>query len=224
MLSGCAELPKVDWSFLNKKTTDLGFRMGDPVFIRILKEEKTLEVWMKPDGHERYALYETYPICTFSGGLGPKVREGDKQSPEGFYAVGRAQLNYNSQYYLAFNTGFPNAYDKAHGYTGSYLMVHGGCKSIGCYAMTDEKIMEIYGLMQAALDNGQAYVPVHIFPFRMTPMRLDDAAHSPWRGFWRNLYDGYTAFEAEGHPPQVSVCGKEYRFNTDDPTCTKIEP
>lgn len=133
---------------------------------------------------ERYALFDSYPICAFSGGPGPKLAEGDGQSPEGFYEVGRRQLNPDSAYHLAFDLGFPNALDRMLGRTGSYLMVHGSCVSIGCYAMTDHGITEIYGLVAAALEAGQPGVPVHVFPFRMTPSAMAAAADSTWAAFW----------------------------------------
>ena len=116
-----------------------------PILARIFKEEAEMEVWKKNRDGE-YALLKTYPICKWSGDLGPKKKVGDRQAPEGFYTITPGQMNPNSNYYLAFNTGFPNAYDRAWGYTGSDLMVHGDCSSRGCYAMTDEQIQEIYAL------------------------------------------------------------------------------
>lgn len=185
--------------------------MGDAVFVRIFKAERVLEVWIR-DG-ARFRLFESYPICAFSGALGPKLKEGDFQSPEGFYEVGRRQLNPNSAYHLAFNLGFPNAYDRAHGRTGSHLMVHGDCASVGCYAMTDAGIDEIYGLVAAALGKGQRSVPVHIFPFRMDGAAMRAHAGGPWDDYWANLKEGHDAFEAEGVPPQVFVCEDRYAFS-----------
>ncbi|MGI9414597.1 MAG: L,D-transpeptidase family protein [Hyphomicrobiales bacterium] len=182
---------------------------GAPVYVRIFKQESELELWAERDG--AYVLVKRYPICTWSGALGPKLREGDLQSPEGFYRVTRGLLNPNSRYHLSFNIGFPNAYDRAHGRTGSFLMVHGNCVSIGCYAMTDPGIEEIYGMVEAALDKGQPAVPVHIFPFRMTEDNLERHRTSEWIGFWRNLKQGYDAFEAEGRPPEITVSGGAYR-------------
>ena len=140
--------------------------MGDPVFVRIFKQEGQLELWLKKNG--RYALYKTFPICKWSGRLGPKLKEADYQSPEGFYSVSAKQLNPHSNYYRAFNVGYPNAFDRQNGRTGGLVMVHGACKSVGCFAMTDRGIEEIYGFVEAALRAGQKEIPVHIFPFRMT--------------------------------------------------------
>jgi murein L,D-transpeptidase YafK len=115
------------------------------ILIRIFKEESELEVW-KEDKTGRFAILRTYPICRWSGDLGPKIKAGDRQAPEGFYTISPGLMNPNSNYYLAINTGFPNAYDRANDRTGSFLMIHGDCASAGCYAMTDEQIAEIYAL------------------------------------------------------------------------------
>ena len=190
-----------------------GLDLGAPAFIRIFKEERLLELWLaRGDG---FALFKAYQICAYSGDLGPKLKEGDRQAPEGFYAVGPAALNPNSSYHLSFNLGFPNAYDRGRGWTGSHLMVHGDCLSIGCYAMTDAAIEEIYLVVEAALEAGQTAVPVHAFPFRMTAARMDEAVDSPWFGFWRNLKTGYDAFEATSRPPAVSVVDGVYAFQAE---------
>ena len=181
------------------------------VFLRIFKEESELEVWAEQG--ERYTLVKTYPVCKWSGELGPKLKEGDRQSPEGFYQVRLGSLNPNSNYHLSFNLGFPNSFDRAHGRTGSYLMVHGRCSSIGCYAMTDQGIEEIYRIVETALKSGQRAVPVHIFPFRMTDANLERYAGSQWIEFWRNLKQGYDAFEADRRPPSVTVTEKSYRIS-----------
>lgn len=182
-----------------------------PIFIRIFKEESELEVWKLKDG--RFQLFKTYPICAWSGTLGPKVQQGDKQAPEGFYTVSRGQLNPNSLYYLAFNIGFPNSYDRANGHTGSALMVHGNCKSAGCYAMTDAYIEEIYILAREALAAGQTHFHVHAYPFRMTTENMQRHRDSPWYPFWAKLKEGYDAFEGTGKPPVIKVCSKEYLVN-----------
>lgn len=184
--------------------------LGAPVFIRIFKEERLLEVWVENGG--RYDLFKTYEICNYSGVLGPKLKEGDRQSPEGFYRVGISALNPNSRFHLSFNLGYPNRFDRAHRRTGSYLMVHGACASIGCYAMRDGNIEEIYLMVEAALTAGQKQVPVHAFPFRMSDTRLAREKDHRWYGFWQNLKTGYDLFERTGHPPAVRVEGQHYRF------------
>ena len=193
-----------------------GFRFGAPAFIRIFKKEEVLEVWLQKDNGE-YALFLDYPICIYSGELGPKTREGDKQSPEGFYTVGREAMNPNSQYHLSFNLGYPNAYDRAHGYSGSLLMVHGKCVSIGCYAMGDRQIEEIYTLVGSALQRGQPFVRVHAFPFRMTDANLAAYSEHRWYDFWRMLKPGYDYFERYHQPPEIDVIGGQYALSGRNP-------
>jgi murein L,D-transpeptidase YafK len=185
-----------------------GSEPGAPVFIRIFKLEFELELWMQRG--DRYELFAVYPICRWSGGLGPKLREGDWQAPEGFYTVDTKALNPSSRWHRSFNLGFPNVFDRAHQRTGSYLMVHGGCSSIGCYAMTDAVIDEIWLFMTAALKRGQPRIHVHIFPFRMTEDRLVQRRQSRWAEFWQELKPGYDLFETTRLPPRISVCQGRY--------------
>jgi murein L,D-transpeptidase YafK len=188
---------------LASRMKQLGVASGVPVYLRIFKTESILEVWVEKNG--RYEHLKDYEICAWSGRLGPKLKEGDRQSPEGFYKVYRSSLNPHSRFHLSFNLGFPNAYDRAHGRTGSYLMVHGDCRSIGCYAMTDRNIDEIYALVQKALEHGQPYVPVHIFPFRLDDTTIAAYEGNRWFDFWMNLKEGYDYFEAERRPPRIEV-------------------
>ena len=190
---------------------ELSAKVGDPVFIRIFKEEALLEVWIRT-GTE-YQHLKDYAICAYSGALGPKLKEGDHQAPEGFYKVGKYQLNPNSKFHLSFNLGYPNKYDRAHGRTGSFLMVHGNCVSDGCYAMTNVKIEEIYALVSRALQKGQKVVQVHAYPFRMTEEMMALFSGNEWYDFWVNLKEGYDYFEAEKLPPLVKVKNKEYTIH-----------
>ena len=185
-----------------------GLRWGAPVFIRVFKEEDELELWL--DDGTRFRLFRRYPICAWSGALGPKLRQGDGQAPEGFYRVGRGQLNPHSAYHLSFDLGYPNAYDRAHGRTGDYLMVHGRCVSIGCYAMGDAAIEEIYTLVAAALAAGQSAVDVHAFPFRFDLRHEVGWSDDEWAPFWRELREGHAAFERTGRPPVVRVVDGRY--------------
>jgi murein L,D-transpeptidase YafK len=185
-------------------------QLGSPIFIRILKESKELEVWI--ENEDRFELFRTYDICVFSGTLGPKIVQGDGQSPEGFYFVSTGRLHPCSTFHLSFNLGYPNAYDRFHRRTGSALMVHGNCVSIGCYAMTNEGIEEIYTLADAALRNGQPFFRVHIFPFHMTDSKLELHSDSQWYDFWQNLKEGYEYFVQEGSPPDVIVRNGRYAF------------
>ena len=187
-----------------------GLTSGAPVFIRIFKREFELELWIRRD--DRYHRFAVYPICRFSGDLGPKLVEGDHQSPEGFYTIDRRSLNPQSRWHRAFNLGFPNALDRANGRTGSFLMVHGGCSSIGCYAMTNPVIDELWRLVDSALRAGQKTVQVHVFPFRMTDENMKVRASHAWSGFWRELKPGYDAFEQTQVPPRISVCAGHYQL------------
>ena len=187
-----------------------GMGYGSPAFIRIFKQERELEVWLQAE--EGYQLFRTYPIAAMSGSLGPKLREGDRQAPEGFYYVPPSRMNPNSRFHLSFNLGYPNTYDRHHGRTGSALMVHGGRASIGCFAMTDPKIEEIYALVDAALRNGQPFFRVHIFPFRMTTEKMNAYREDRWYPFWENLKQGYDFFESSKQVPNVRVSGGRYIF------------
>src|ERR1700692_2274183 len=190
--------------------------MQSPILVRLFKEEAELEVW-KQDRSGRFALLKTYPICRWSGDLGPKVREGDRQAPEGFYAISPAQMNPQSAYYLSFNTGYPNAYDRAWGYTGSELMVHGDCSSRGCYAMTDEQIQEIYALARESFFGGQSAFQLEAFPFRMTALNMAKHRNNSNFAFWKMLKEGYDNFEATHQEPKVAVCEKRYVFDPAQP-------
>jgi murein L,D-transpeptidase YafK len=197
-----------DLQALDKRLAADGLTLGAPVFIRIFKLEFELELWMKRG--DKFYLFATYPICRWSGGLGPKLREGDWQAPEGFYTVDAKALNPNSRWHRAFNLGFPNILDQAHGRTGSYLMVHGGCSSIGCYAMTDPVVDEVWRIVTASLKRGQRRFHVHVFPFRLTEENLAQRRSRPWSAFWRDLKPGYDLFEAARLPPRISVCKGRY--------------
>jgi murein L,D-transpeptidase YafK len=183
-----------------------------PILVRIFKEEAEMEMWKKNrDG--QYALLKTYPICRWSGDLGPKKKEGDRQAPEGFYTITPAQMNPNSNYYLAFNTGYPNGFDRAWGRTGSELMVHGDCSSRGCYAMTDEQIQEIYALARESFFGGQKEFQFEAFPFHMTALNMARHRNNPNFAFWKMLKEGYDNFEATRQEPSVAVCEKRYVFD-----------
>jgi len=198
--------PGLKASFRENKLT-----WGSPVFIRAFKEEAILELWVKSD-EEKFVLFKSYPIAGASGDLGPKLREGDHQVPEGFYYVAKRQLNPRSTFHLSFNIGFPNSYDAAHKRTGSSIMVHGSDISIGCLAMTDPFIEEIYTICDAALSKGQQFFRIHIFPFEMTDERLAQATEDKWFTFWKNLQTGYRWFEEKKIPPNVTVKEKRYSF------------
>lgn len=199
-----------DYDKLDARLADKGVSLGDPVLVRIFKLDSELELWMEKDG--RYVKFATYPICRFSGRLGPKLREGDNQSPEGFYTVAKEQLNPNSRWHRSFNLGYPNAFDRAHDRTGSLIMVHGGCLSIGCFAITNAGVDEVWRLVTAAFEKGQPRFAVQVFPFRMTGANLALRNKSDFADFWANLKKGSDLFETTQLPPVVSVCDGIYAF------------
>jgi len=210
-VEGRLPLPNTpDTSRFQQRLSAAGLSVGAPVLMRIFKETSELEIWIEKD--DRFVLFATYPMCHWSGTLGPKQREGDKQTPEGFYTITSRQLHHIGRWPVAINLGFPNAYDSAHNRDGSYILMHGGCSSVGCFAMTNPVIGEIYALAKAAIRNGQRYIPVHVFPFRMTDEAMAAHESSPWRDFWVSLKAGYASFERTRNPPKVSVCKGEYHI------------
>ena len=183
-----------------------------PMVVRIFKEEKTLEIWKKTNSGQ-FKLFKAYEICAFSGDIGPKFKEGDRQSPEGFYTITPGLMHPKSNYYLAFNTGFPNKFDRAHGRTGSDLMVHGDCSSRGCYAMTDAGIAEIYALARESFKGGNSSFQLQAFPFRMSAANMARYSQNQHIGFWKDIKEGYDLFEVTKTPPVWDVCEKQYIFN-----------
>ena len=192
----------------DRRLAEKSMTAGSPVMIRIFKQESELELWMQRNG--RFELFATYTICFWSGRLGPKLREGDRQAPEGLYSFGLEQLYEKGRRPRSFDIGFPNAFDRAFARTGSYILVHGGCSSIGCFAMTNRVMDEIYGLSERALREGQDRIEVHAFPFRMTDASLAAQTESPWYPFWLNLKQANDAFERTHLPPRVSICDRRY--------------
>lgn len=161
---------------------------------------------------DRFELFHTYPVCKYDGTLGPKLYEGDRQSPEGFYTVAPAQLRWTGRWYRGFDLDFPNAYDEDQGRTGSAILIHGGCASIGCYAMTNAVVDELFEIATEAFDGGQARIAVHVFPFRMSVEAVSRHKTEAWASFWERLKPAYDHFEADRVPPRVSVCESEYRI------------
>jgi murein L,D-transpeptidase YafK len=219
LLAGCQEsdIPKqlkpVPPS-LSQKMRETNMSETGPVFIRIFKESSELEVW-KQQRDGKYALLKTYTICKWSGELGPKVKEGDRQAPEGFYTVTPAQMNPKSSYYLSFNIGYPNAFDRSLGRTGTHLMVHGACSSAGCYSMTDEDAGELFALARDSFRGGQRAFQIQAFPFRMTAENMAKHRDSKHLAFWQMLKTGSDHFELTRVPPKIDVCDKRYVFNAD---------
>ena len=206
-----APIPPATMALMSTK----GMSKDDPILVRAYKKESELEVW-KRGSNGKYALLKTYPICRWSGQLGPKTREGDRQVPEGFYSVTPAQMNPSSAYYLSFDTGYPNAYDRSFGRNGGDIMVHGACSSRGCFAMTDQNIAEIYSIAREALSAGQRGFQFQSYPFRMTAENLAKHRLDPNIGFWKNLKEGSDTFDVTKDELRVAVANRRYFFNADE--------
>lgn len=199
-----------DTARLAERLAARGLKLGSAAYVRIFKEQSELELWLEKEGS--YQLFSTYPICKWSGTLGPKLRQGDKQTPEGFYTVTSSQISRTGRWPIAMNIGYPNPFDRALSRSGSLILVHGGCTSIGCFAMTDPMMTEIYAITAAALNSGQRFVPVHSFPFRLTEENIARHGSHEWTDFWRNLKGGYDIFEQTRRPPHVKICAHRYSF------------
>jgi murein L,D-transpeptidase YafK len=196
---------------LQERLRDKGVTLASPILIRVFKTESELEIWKQKD--DGYILFATYPICHWSGTLGPKLRDGDRQAPEGYYTVTRAQARHVGRWPVSLDIGFPNILDQSQARTGSNILIHGGCSSIGCFAMTNPVSDEIHQLTMAAIDAGEEIVPVEVLPFRMTDTNMAAQDASPWKPFWNNLKEGYDLFERTKRPPQVNVCSGRYIFS-----------
>ena len=219
MLAGCGGIKMDDGRHripLKPQTVSalasMGTTPGDAMMIRIIKDENALEVWKRTTSGQ-FRMFRSYEICAWSGELGPKFKEGDRQAPEGFYTVTPGLMNPRSNYFLAFNTGFPNKFDRVHGRTGSNLMVHGDCSSSGCYSMTDDAIGEIYALARESFEGGNPSFQLQIYPFRMTAQKLARHKDSEHFAFWTNLKEGYDRFELAKAPASWDVCEKRYVFD-----------
>jgi len=197
----------------------IGTDRNQPILIRAFKKKSEIEIWKRTRAGT-YALMKTYPVCRWSGRLGPKTREGDRQVPEGFYTVTPGQMNPNSAMWLSFNVGYPNPMERALGRTGGDIMVHGTCSSRGCYAMTNEQMDEIYAVMREAFQGGQKVVQFQSYPFRMTAENLAKFRNDPNMPFWKNLKEGSDRFEVTKREMAVNYCGTRYTFGANDaPGC-----
>src|SRR3954454_301922 len=186
-----------------------------PILVRVFKQEAELEVW-KQDTTGLFKILKVYPICRWSGDLGPKLKEGDRQAPEGFYTITPELMNPNSNFHLSINFGFPNSFDKANKRNGSFLMIHGDCLSAGCYAMTDEQISEIDSLARDSLSARPSF-QVQAYPFRLTPQNLTRHRNNPTLPFWKILKVGNDHFETTQLEPKVDVGNRRYVFDAQPP-------
>ncbi len=207
------ELRKKNFSVIRTQMAMKGLGIENPMLIRAFKSEMKMEIWVKSSYSKRYKLFKAYDICNKSGVLGPKLQEGDKQTPEGFYDVKPHRLNPNSKYFLSFNIGFPNEYDRALGRTGSNIMVHGNCVSEGCFAMTDAQMAEIYLIIEQNFKHGNEVVPMHLYPFRMSDENMSIRKNSKWLPFWENIKQGYDYFETHRIPASARAHDGHYAFN-----------
>ncbi len=202
-----APIPSATLALMSAK----GSSPSAPLLLRAYKKESEIELW-KRNGAGRFVHIKTYPICRWSGQLGPKTKEGDRQTPEGFYTVAKKQMNPNSAYYLSFDVGYPNALDRTLGRTGSAVMVHGICASMGCFAMTDQVAGELFAVAREAFNGGQGAFQFQSYPFRMSVANLARYRSDPNIGFWRQLKEGSDRFEATGLEPNATVAGGRYAF------------
>ena len=213
-----APIPSDTLSLMAQKGTN----RNAPVLVRAYKKDSEIEIW-KQATNGQYVLLKTYPVCRWSGQLGPKKREGDRQVPEGFYTVAAPQMNPNSAYWLSFNVGYPNQLERAMGRNGGDIMVHGTCSSRGCFAMTNEQVEEIYAVMREAFQGGQKQVQFQSYPFRMTAENIAKFRHDPNMPFWKNLKEGNDHFEVTKTEPAVGYCGGKYVFNA-APVNGRLDP
>jgi murein L,D-transpeptidase YafK len=179
------------------------------LYLRAFKKEGNIEIWAKNRRDRQFKLLKTYAICHASGNVGPKRKEGDRQVPEGFYHINR--FNPNSRFHLSLGINYPNKSDKVLSdktKPGGDIFIHGGCVSIGCLAMTDDAMKEIYILAVEAKNNGQKTIPVTFFPFKMSHGELERAliVHKPKedvKKLWNELREAYVLFENNRSLPKI---------------------
>jgi hypothetical protein len=171
---------------------------------RVFKDKHHLEVWANDTKGAPMKKIATYRACAMSGDLGPKHREGDRQVPEGFYRI--EYFFPDSAFHLAAKVSYPNALDRATGdpVPGGDIMIHGGCASIGCIALTDERIEELWVIGSSVIYKGEP-IHVHIFPSRDMDALIEDDAWAKNRAFWENLREGFQAFEADKRLPNIRI-------------------
>ncbi len=185
-------------------------KLGSPVFLRVYKQSSKMELWVEKG--PRYELFKTYSICRWSGGLGPKMYEGDRQSPEGLYHITAEDLIVNPRWHRAMNINYPNRFDVINGRGGSGILIHGKCGSVGCFAIQDNNVEEVYDAVRAALHSGQVSIPVLALPFSF-------AAYAPavedtlkLNEFWTDLRRADLLFNRDRVPPTAWVCDGRYYF------------
>jgi murein L,D-transpeptidase YafK len=181
------------------------------VFYRIFKRERVLEVWAKDTTRADYVLIKSFPVCALAGQVGPKRVQGDGQTPEGFYFIDG--FNPTSGYHLSLHIDYPNKSDIMLGggnNLGGDIYIHGGCRTEGCMAVTDDAIKELYWISVEAYNAGQKKLPVHIFPARLTDETLNQLtavfdAKPDYKRFWANLKPTYDYFEKHKQVPDLVI-------------------
>jgi len=202
------------WETLQKFIKAAGYGNDFSMLINAYKAEGKLEVWLKAKSGKSYSLFRIYDFCAHSGTLGPKVVEGDGQTPEGFYYIN--VFNPMSSFHLSLGVNYPNAVDLARTgkkrKTGGDIYIHGNCVTVGCIPLTDEKIKEVYVLAVEARNSGQDNIPVNIYPFKMTDANIKKySAQFPAQLiFWKTLQLGYLAFEKNKTAVNVKEVKGEY--------------
>lgn len=178
------------------------------LFLSAYKKEKELEVWIKPSNSLRFQKIKTYSFCKSSGKLGPKRKEGDLQIPEGIYFINR--FNENSKFHLSLGINYPNKADLVfadQSHPGSDIFIHGGCETVGCIPITDDKMNELFILALEAKNGGQTNIPIHIFPFRFSTSNLEIHSNhtASQNGFWDNLKIIHDHFKDKKELPKVAI-------------------
>lgn len=204
---------------VKKHFSDKGLSMEKfQMFIRAFKKEAVLEVWIKDKNAATYTLLQSYEFCATSGVLGPKRKQGDLQIPEGAYYINH--FNPYSNFFLSLGLNYPNQSDlilSDKKKPGNAIYIHGGCATIGCIPITDDKIKELYVIAVEAKDDGQAKIPVHVFPTRLDAGVADqlikeEKADAATSAFWKNLELVYRDFQSgkKLRPVNVNKEGKYY--------------
>lgn len=201
------------WDNLKKELSKKGFNGAFKLHLAAYKSEGKLEVWLQTETQKKYEHFKTYNFCAHSGTLGPKSKEGDLQTPEGFYYI--SAFNPKSNFYLSLGINYPNSVDRLRSgqeKPGSDIYIHGNCVTIGCIPLTDEKIKEVYVLGVEARNSGQTNIPVYIFPFKMTESNFKKhiAQYPGQTKFWQSLQPGYAYFEKNRTLPKVTQVKGNY--------------
>ena len=182
------------------------------MYLRSFKFDRQLEIWVKSNSKDPYKLFKTYKVCQQSGSMGPKRVEGDYQVPEGFYYIN--EFNPNSNYHLSLGLNYPNASDRIlsdANRPGSAIYIHGDCVSTGCIPITDAPIEELYFLASNVRNQGQEFIPVHVFPVRYNVKKSMDFLENSMKDnaylqhFNTNIKEVFDYFETKKELPIILI-------------------